>query len=164
MNWVNLPESRLGNTSFQSSFYSYLSPFCFAAVQHNTCQSNSVGGTLKPFSFSLLCGSFCGLFPLKPPFLPSRSLSNWTFPEKMSQATDPHNRATKAAQLRLPRRLLPALAGRCGNPGDTVFLCRAGCCGDRRRGSVRVEVTKEVVVTRAPPGLLLNWRAAAAAF
>lgn len=58
---------------------------------------------------------------------------------------------------------LPALAGRCGNPGDTVFLCRAGCCGDRRRGSVRVEVTKEVVVTRAPPGLLLNWRAAAAA-
>lgn len=59
------------------------------------------------------------------------------------------------------RGLLPALAGRCGNPGDTVFLCRAGCCGDRRRGSVRVEVTKEVVVTRAPAGLLLNWRAAA---
>lgn len=58
--------------------------------------------------------------------------------------------------------LLPALAGRCGNPGDTVVLCRAGCCGDRRRGSVRVEVTKEVVVTRAPLGLLLNWRAAAA--
>lgn len=30
----------------------------------------------------------------------------------------------------------PALAGRCGNPGDTVFLCRAGCCGDRRWVSV----------------------------
>lgn len=57
-----------------------------------------------------------------------------------------------------PHVLLPALAGRCGNPGDTVFLCRDGCCGDKRRGSVRVEVTKEVVTSA---GLLLNWRAAA---
>ena len=53
------------------------------------------------------------------------------------------------------RRHSPALAGRCGNPGDTVFLWRAGCCGDRRRGSVSVDVTKEVV-TRALLGLLLN--------
>lgn len=29
----------------------------------------------------------------------------------------------------------PALAGRCGNPGDTVFLWRVGCCGDKRWGS-----------------------------
>lgn len=42
-------------------------------------------------------------------------------------------------------RILPALAGLCGRPGDTVFLCSCGCCGDSRRGSVRVEVTKEVV-------------------
>lgn len=41
--------------------------------------------------------------------------------------------------------LLPALAGLCGSPGDTVFLCSCGCCGDSRRGSVSVEVTKEVV-------------------
>lgn len=78
----------------------------------------------------------------------------------MSPITDSYDDGDPSAS---PPPLLPALAGRCGNPGDTVFLCRAGCCGDRRRGSVRVEVTKEVVVTRAPPGLLLNWRAAAAA-
>lgn len=41
--------------------------------------------------------------------------------------------------------ILPALAGLCGRPGDTVFLWSCGCCGDSRRGSVRVEVTKEVV-------------------
>lgn len=39
----------------------------------------------------------------------------------------------------------PALAGLCGRPGDTVFLWSCGCCGDSRRGSVSVEVTKEVV-------------------
>lgn len=47
----------------------------------------------------------------------------------------------------------PALAGRCGRPGDTLFLCSAGCWGDRSLGSVRDDVTKEGV-TREPLGLL----------
>lgn len=47
----------------------------------------------------------------------------------------------------------PALAGRCGRPGDTLFLCSAGCWGDRSRGSVRDDVTREGV-TREPLGLL----------
>lgn len=47
----------------------------------------------------------------------------------------------------------PALAGRCGSPGDTVFLCNAGCCGDRSRGSVSEEVTRDWVTSELP-GLL----------
>lgn len=47
----------------------------------------------------------------------------------------------------------PALAGRWGRPGDTLFLCSAGCWGDRSRGSVRDDVTREGV-TREPLGLL----------
>lgn len=91
--------------------------------------------------------------------------SNWTFIYICENVTNYWftQRRWGARQKTVQLCLLPALAGRCGNPGDTAFLCRAGCCGDRRRGSVRVEVTKEVVVTRAPLGLLLNWRAAAAA-
>lgn len=34
-----------------------------------------------------------------------------------------------------------------------MFLCNAGCCGDRSRGSVREEVTRDWV-TRELPGLL----------
>lgn len=48
---------------------------------------------------------------------------------------------------------LPALAGRWGRPGETLFLCSAGCWGDRSRGSVRDDVTREGV-TREPLGLL----------
>lgn len=40
-----------------------LSLFCFAAVQQNTCQSNSVGGTLKSLSFNLLLWKFMCFFP-----------------------------------------------------------------------------------------------------
>lgn len=47
----------------------------------------------------------------------------------------------------------PALAGRWGRLGDTLFLCRTGCWGDRSRGSVRDDVTREGV-TREPLGLL----------
>lgn len=47
----------------------------------------------------------------------------------------------------------PALAGRWGRPGDTLFLCSAGCGGDRSRGSVRDDVTRDGV-TREPLGLL----------
>lgn len=47
----------------------------------------------------------------------------------------------------------PALAGRWGRPGDTLFLCSAGCWGDRSRGSVRDDVTREGV-TRELLGLL----------
>lgn len=47
----------------------------------------------------------------------------------------------------------PALAGRCGSPGDTVFLCSAGCCGERSRGSVSDEVTRDWVTSELP-GLL----------
>lgn len=52
-----------------------------------------------------------------------------------------------------PHRHSPALAGRWGRPGDTLFLCRAGCWGDRSRGSVRGDVTREGV-TKEPLGLL----------
>lgn len=58
--------------------------------------------------------------------------------------------------LRSPARLgptSPALAGRWGRPGDTLFLCSAGCWGDRSRGSVRDDVTREGV-TKEPLGLL----------
>lgn len=48
----------------------------------------------------------------------------------------------------------PALAGRCGNPGDTVFRWRAGCCGDRRWASVSDGDATSEVVTSALPGLL----------
>lgn len=47
----------------------------------------------------------------------------------------------------------PALAGRWGRPGDTLFLCSAGCWGDKSRGSVRDDVTRDGV-TREPLGLL----------
>lgn len=57
------------------------------------------------------------------------------------------------ALLRSPPSMAPALAGRWGRPGDTLFLCSAGCWGDRSRGSVRDDVTKEGV-TREPLGLL----------
>lgn len=50
--------------------------------------------------------------------------------------------------------LSPALAGRCGNPGDTVFRWRAGCCGDRRWASVSGDDVTSEVVTSALPGLL----------
>lgn len=48
----------------------------------------------------------------------------------------------------------PALAGRCGNPGDTILRWRAGCCGDRRWASVSDGDATSEVVTSALPGLL----------
>lgn len=57
------------------------------------------------------------------------------------------------ALVRSPPSMAPALAGRWGRPGDTLFLCSAGCWGDRSRGSVRDDVTREGV-TKEPLGLL----------
>lgn len=51
------------------------------------------------------------------------------------------------------RHRSPALAGLCGSPGDTVFLCSAGCCGERSRGSVSEDVTRDCVTSELP-GLL----------
>lgn len=69
---------------------------------------------------------------------------------KWNPEVSPHLTATSPTHL---SDHLPALAGRWGRPGDTLFLCSAGCWGDRSRGSVRDDVTREGV-TREPLGLL----------
>ena len=68
-----------------------------------------------------------------------------------TEAPSPHH-ASLPPRHRLSARS-PALAGRWGRPGDTLLLCSAGCCGDRSRGSVWDDVTREGV-TREPLGLL----------
>lgn len=71
--------------------------------------------------------------------------------ERQNAVPDERNHPCWKRNPRVP--CSPALAGRWGRPGDTLFLCSAGCWGDRSRGSVRDDVTREGV-TREPLGLL----------